>query len=390
MAKTLEAIRRTERNPDTTAVPTEYARAPTYKNPPGALALKILHAMINHAGVAIDDDTTWHEMSLRDAIREIAIGHLTTDEADAQLTEITGLQLSYWLYDVRSRETVVSRGVVVQHAEIRLPDEQDRRPVRIRWRFGSIFAQIARTSDFYTLLENKIIWGLRSRYAIALYQHISALSGQRNRSVTYTIDELRAVLGVLPHRLLAYKDLNTRAIKPAIEQINACTAARWRLTVELHKRRRSVRSVTIAWEPREEETQPELAFDAPAAPDSDATDTSASGPPPARAPAFPGAGSIKDTAWGEIAVELVQGYDADTVADDYRTWCRSSGIPLDKRGGKRRFRTFCAGYADNQSKPRKKPGKQADYGYDGPSQDQIDRIEAIKREVDARFAGQAQ
>ena len=272
---------------------------------------------------------------------------------------------------------------------IRLPDEQDRRPVRIRWRFGSIFAQIARTSDFYTLLDNKIIWGLRSRYAIALYQHISALSGQRNRSVTYTIDELRAVLGVLPHRLLAYKDLNTRALKPAIEQINACTAARWRLTVELHKRRRSVQSVTIAWEPKEEETQPELAFDAPAAPDSDATATSASGPPPARAPAFPGAGSIKDTAWGAIAVELVQGYDADTVAEDYRAWCRSSGIPLDKRGGERRFRTFCAGYADNQSKPREKPAKQADYGYDGPSQEEVDRIEAIKREVDATFAGQA-
>ena len=386
MARTLDVIRRSERDENTTVVPTEYARAPTYKNPPGAVALKILHAMIDHAAAAIDDDTHWHEMPLHDVIRKTDIGHLTAQEADHQLDEIVSLHLSYWRYDVQSRDTVVERGVVVQHAKIRLPDDRENRPVSVLWRFGSIFADIARTSDFYTLLDNNVIWTLRSRYAIALYQHITALSGQRKRSMTYTIDELRNVLGVLPNRLMAYKDLNTRAIKPAIEQINDCPAARWRLALTTQKRRRTIQDVTITWEPKEALIQPELPLEpaTESAPDA-AADTHAGTRRPPRSSAFPATVSIKETRWGAIARELANGYDVEKVADDYRAWCGSSGIPLDKRGSERRFRTFCAGYAENQSKPRAKRNGQAEYGYDGPSQQQIDRIEAIKREVDAKY-----
>ena len=94
---------------------------------------------------------------------------------------------------------------------------------------------------------------------------------------------------------------------------------------------------------------------------------------------------MHDSAWSAIARELADRYDIDKVADDYRAWCASSGIPLDKRGGERRFRTFCAGYAENQSKPRTKRSSQADYGYDGPAQERLDRIEALKREVDAKY-----
>ena len=51
----------------------------------------------------------------------------------------------------------------------------------------------------------------------------------------------------------------------------------------------------------------------------------------------------------------------------------------------RRFRVFCVGYTENQSKPRAKRSSQADYGYDGSSQEQVDRIEEIKRQVDAKY-----
>ena len=388
MPRVLNAIQRTQNNSDTTAVPTGYARAPTYKNPPGAVALKILHALIDHAGTAIEDDTVWHEMPLREAIRKTKIHHLSAEQADQHLDELEALRLSFWLYDVQKRKTIIERGVVVQHGRIEVPDPDSDEHAIIQVRFGSIFCQLVRTSDYYTLLQNNVIWGLRSRYAIALFQQISALSGQRKPSTRYSISELRAVLGVLPHRLQAYKDLHARALKPAVEQINASAGVPWTLTYEANRRGRGVHDVTITWTAKVTGIQPSLPLrlDGTAATGSTGEEAGETTPAKDRTRrAFPATGSIKETPWASIAAEHAGDYAPDRVADDYRTWCANSRIPLDKRGTTKRFTTFCESYAENQSKPRQRRRKSADHGYDGPSQDRIDRIEDIKREVDARF-----
>ena len=118
----------------------------------------------------------------------------------------------------------------------------------------------------------------------------------------------------------------------------------------------------------------------------DATEAGKTAPAKGRTQrAFPATGSITATPWAGIAAEHAGGYAPDQVAADYRTWCANNRIPLDKRGTTKRFTTFCESYAENQSKPRPRRRKSADHGFDGPSQDRMDRIEAIKRDVDARF-----
>ena len=63
MGRTADAADRYASAPNRTAVPTEYARAPTLENPAGATALKILYAMVDHAGPAIGRElNAWHEM----------------------------------------------------------------------------------------------------------------------------------------------------------------------------------------------------------------------------------------------------------------------------------------------------------------------------------------
>ena len=358
MARALDAIRRSGKMDGTTAVPTGYARAPTYKNPPGAVPLKILHAMIDHAGSDIQDDSVWHEMLLRDAIQKTSIHHISAEQADQYLDELEALRLSFWRYDVQTKSTVIERGVVVQHAKVHLPDG-NKAQATIRLRFGSIFCELARTSDFYTLLQNNVIWALRSRYAIALYQHISALSGQRYPKVIYTIDELRNVLGVIEGRLRTYKDLHSRAIKPAVDQVNSCPTVPWRVSYKAMRRGRAIHKVVLEWKPKEVNAQEAFPFDLDAADDAKAVAQRSLEASPrtngvrqlGRQPdTFPEEGSIAATRWEAIATEHAKPYDADRVANDYRTWCENAGIPLDKRGGAQRFTTFCAGYAENQSK----------------------------------------
>ena len=370
MAKTLNRIQR--RRPDKTeaVVPTEYARAPAFRNPPGAVALKLLIEMMHHAGPDMGDPNKWHEFPLAD-LREIAgVSRLSAQEADRHLSDLVAYQVGYWIYDIQKKTTRVRRGVVVHDAEItfagKAEPDQPNAPKVVRWLFGHTFCEVAQNSDFWTSIDRSVVRILRSRYAIALYQHLCSLAGLKKPSITLTVDELREILGVAPGRLAAFKDLHGQALKPALREVNA--HSRWIVSTTFVKRQRSVVAIKLAW-------------------------TARAGPdplPPAESPAaavtgsFPAAGTIRESAWGAIAHELADGYDVEKVADDYRAWCGSSGIPLDKRGGERRFRSFCAGYAKNQSKPRAKRNSQADHGYDGPSQEQVDRIEAIKREVDAK------
>ena len=332
---TLEIARRREKDPDTTVVPTEYARAPTYQNPPGATALKVLHAMIDHAGAAIDDHTTWHEMSLRNVIDTAQLRHLSAEEADEHLGELNALQLSYWVFDVQRRSTIVSRGVVVERAEIHIPEDRANQAVVVRWRFGSIFTEIARSSHFWTLLQNNVIWTLRSRYAIALFHHISACSGQRIRTVQLTIPELRDVLGVIPKRLSTFKDLNSRALKPAIDQINACEYGRWTLSVEVSKRNRKVHTVDISWAPRKPDPQGELPLNGAA--DATTAETHA-------APAFPANGQITDTAWEQTARVHAPGHAPDRIGRDFARWIQNKGTKLDAPAITASFETFAKGY----------------------------------------------
>ena len=355
-ARTLEAIRRRQNDRKTAVVPTEYARAPTYRNPPGATALKILHAMIDHAGASIDDHTTWHEMPLRNVIGTANLRHLGAQDADEHLSELNALQLSYWLFDVQRRKTIVSRGVVVERAEIHLPEDRGNEAVTIRWRFGSIFTEIARSSHFYTLLANNVIWSLRSRYAIALFHHISGLSGQRHRSVRFTVPELRDVLGVVPKKLQRFKDLNARALKPALDQINACEYARWTLKATIHKRARKVHAVEISWTPRKEEAQQELVLD-------DDEQASTATPATAKPPPFPADGRIVGTAWGQAARAHAPGHDPDRVGHDFARWIRNKGGRLDAPEITASFETFAKGYDAVQGRNQPAPAD-----WDGPAE----------------------
>ena len=328
VGRTIQIVRERKNDRHVTVVPTEYARAPTYRNPPGAAALKILHALIEEAGESIGVPLAWHEMPLKKAVSESKIRHLTAEDADHHLTELKDVQLSYWVFDVRHRKTIVSRGGVIDRAEIHIPKDRTE-PVMIRWVFGSMFVEIARTSNFYTLIDNNAVWSLRSRYAISLFLYISALSGQRKRRARFSIQELRDVLGVPAKRLQRFNDLNARALKRAVTDINACPYSRWNVEATPIKVHRQVTAVEISWQLRQPDRgQRELDF----------------GDGPGVLDAFPPDGAVRDTPWEAIARDGAPASDPDQVGRDFARWIRKKKGSLSARNIAGSFRTFARGY----------------------------------------------
>ena len=350
--RTRAAAERYAHDATTAVVPTEYARALTVLNPPGATALKILLAMVDHAGPAIGELNRWYELPFGPLIHTTGIRHLTVQDGKQLLKELTAMQVGYKLLDAKGRFTRIRIGVVMQDAELeydgRIDDtEQQQNPKAphvIRFRFGGTFGEITRDSAFWTTLEKALVWRFRSRYAIALYQHLASTWDLRAQRVTIPLEECRQILGVLPARLVQFKHFNGRALQPAIREINARTQGT--VSASFEKLGRRVIAVQLAWSGSRYSALSDAPDGTPDGPQDGPHDR----PHDSASASFPASGSIAETPWAKPARTHCPDYDPDTVARDFRTWQERRGIPLEKAGALARWDTFCVGYTARQSR----------------------------------------
>ena len=116
--------------------------------------------------------------------------------------------------------------------------------ILVSWYFARTFRRMAEESNHWAILDRQTVFHLGSKYSVLLFQHVASLAGlEFVREKTFTVPELRALLGVSEGKLDRFADLNRRAILPAVEEINQLS--RLTLTARPNKIGRTVASVTI-------------------------------------------------------------------------------------------------------------------------------------------------
>jgi Initiator Rep protein, WH2/Initiator Replication protein, WH1 len=89
------------------------------------------------------------------------------------------------------------------------------------YRFSDEMRAIIRDSGIFARLHTDVILALSSRYSLALYELCrKRVNLNRTWSEEFTVDRFRELLGVEPGVLLAFKDFNKRAIRPAVAEVN--------------------------------------------------------------------------------------------------------------------------------------------------------------------------
>ncbi|WP_420013904.1 replication initiation protein [Tateyamaria sp.] len=101
-------------------------------------------------------------------------------------------------------------------------------------------------------LEISVMAAFNSKYALALYEHISRRINLKHHFMKeYTIDDFRDVLGVGKTQLKAFGNLKQRAIMPALEEVNYWAPFRVHLTMK--KTGQRVTSINMSWHLKDKE-----------------------------------------------------------------------------------------------------------------------------------------
>ena len=199
---------------------------------------------------------------------------------------------------------------------------------------------MAEPSCHWAILDRQTVFALSSKYSILLFQHVASLLNLDHvTSKTFTVPELRAVLGVPDGKLAQFGHFNSRALTPAIAEINQ--TSRLILTATPNKIGRTIASVTIAWEekPLEGKREAKAELDRPKVGRKARRDGTAE----TVARAFPASGGIEfDQHWRDLKRAAGCNMDNTMIADKFRAWCAGKGLALDARNIEQAFSSFCA------------------------------------------------
>lgn len=331
MGKTIQVAADRALDQAKTILPAEVARGVYMRNAPSLQALKLMHLMIATAAGRMAEDVQ-HDIRLSDIRRiegmknhdrasltplfeELRAAVMTFDDPAAMRVTIGGL-LDEALIDYRHE---VSGDILVS------------------WFFGRTFRRMAEESNHWAILDRQTVFHLGSKYSVLLFQHVASLVSLDYVSAkTFTVPELRALLGVPEGQQKRFADLNRNCLQAAVAEINYLS--RLTLTATPNKVGRTVASVTIAWEAKDDSRAAKRELSGSKVGRKARRDGRAE----AVLAVFPETGSIAySPRW--IKIKRAAGCNADNakIASDFRRFLVDRGIARDAANVEKLFSDFC-------------------------------------------------
>mgnify|MGYP002401301114 CR=1 FL=1 len=335
MGKTVQVAADRAFDQTKTILPAELARGVYMRNAPSLRALKLMHLMIGTAGGRMADDVR-HEIRLSDIRKIEGMAHHDKESLKPLFEELRAAVLTY--DDPEAMRYTI--GGLLDQAVVDYRHEVSG-DVLVSWYFGRMFRDMAAKSNHWAILDRQTVFHLGSKYSVLLFQHIASFSLYKHiKSRTFTVSELRALLGVPEGKIRRFANLKKDALEPAIAEINQIS--RLILTATPNKIGRTVASVTITWVEKDAEgkaaTKREL--DQPRVGRKARRDGSAE--TVESVIEFP-SGSIRYTPFQAIATANLPEpmRDLDRVAEDFRAAATREGKPLRGSHVTEMFAAFC-------------------------------------------------
>lgn len=332
MGKTVQVAADRAYDQSKTVLPAEVARGTYMQNPPGLAALKLMHLLIAKAGGRMGEDVE-HRVRLSE-VR--GVEGLRNHDRASLAPLFAELQAAVLIHDDTEKKRLTIGGLL-DIAEVDYRDELSGDLV-ISWYFSRMFTRAAAASNHWAILDRQTVFHLGSKYSLLLFQHIASLAKlDQVASKTFTVAELRSVLGVEPGKLERFANLNARAIQPAIAEINQLS--RLTLTATPRKVGRTVASIEIAWAVKDDPSKARRELSASQVGRKARRDGTAEGV----AAEFPETGGIAySPRWRDLKRAAGCNMDDSLIAANFRRFLKERGIARDAANIEKLFSDFCA------------------------------------------------
>lgn len=114
-----------------------------------------------------------------------------------------------------------------------------------KYKLTEELAELLKDSTIFAKLDLEVMRSFRSKYAFSLYESVSRRIRMKKFTEELTIEKLRNMLGVEDGKLSSYRNLNIRAIQPAMDEVNAITP--YRVTILPRTKGKKVISFLMGW-----------------------------------------------------------------------------------------------------------------------------------------------
>ena len=121
----------------------------------------------------------------------------------------------------------------------------------LRYKFTEELVALLKESTIFAKLDLEVMRSFKSKYAFSLYEAIARRVNMRRFTENLTMEDLRNILGVEEGKLSLYRNLNLRAIQPALIEVNAQSP--YTCSIVPVKKGRKVVSFIMGWETKSEE-----------------------------------------------------------------------------------------------------------------------------------------
>ena len=122
----------------------------------------------------------------------------------------------------------------------------DRRDGKFYYSFDPVLREIFLNSNVFARLKMDVMLNFQGKYGLALYEMIEKRINMRKTEDIFSIAQFRNLLGVSKGKLTSWHNLRTRAINPAVAEVNHL-ATDFRVEITGIKTGRSFNEIKVQW-----------------------------------------------------------------------------------------------------------------------------------------------
>jgi plasmid replication initiation protein len=186
----------------------------------------------------------WNNIKTQPVHKVLKASLRGTHDSNDRLHEAFDRLMSAWA-KIRARDPQTGEMATFRVHLLGTNKEEDKDDGYFYYTFPPDLLAVISQSKAWATIKSHIMYALRSKYSIRLYEMIERRIGLVKQHEEFTIEEFRALLSVPDGKLERYADFNKHCLKPALDEVNHITD--FIVDVMAVKKGRAVEKLVLSW-----------------------------------------------------------------------------------------------------------------------------------------------